>query len=428
MLELTPSEAKTFITNALKIRKIPYIAGPAGIGKSDLHVQVAEEFNLMLLDIRLSQKLPEDLTGLPRLNEKTGKAEYTPFDTFPMEGDTIPEGYDGWLIFLDELSSASDEVWSAIYSLLLGHIVGGRRLHSKALICAAGNRASDSAIARQLPDTLITRMLTANMKVSSKDWLIWAKEPKNKINSAVIDFINKNPDMLMSTISSTSREELESYGTPRGWATVSLFTNLHEKINKPVSKKGELTSPTYKAKAITEDISHVMTSAVGFMEAKAYIDHFNEQMVIPYPWEVAQSASSVRIPTSAIARAELTEELAKHFIESGAQSREALLLYMNRNDSETRSLFCTLIKQAIGETVSDLALVDDINKRLMVDKSTPFDLETEILNTPADITSINQPSSGSFFNQPPPATITGQTIQNGEPDTSNNHREITPND
>ncbi len=108
MLELTPSEVKKFITNALKIRKIPYVAGPPAIGKSNIFAQTADDFNLYLMDIRLSQKLPEDLTGLPRLNEATQKAEYTPFDTFPMEGDKIPDGYDGWLVFLDEISTASE--------------------------------------------------------------------------------------------------------------------------------------------------------------------------------------------------------------------------------------------------------------------------------------------------------------------------------
>ena len=368
MQELTPSEVKNFITNALKIRKIPYVAGPPGIGKSDLMVQIADDFNLMLLDIRLSQKLPEDLTGLPRLNEVSGKAEYTPFDTFPMEGDKIPQGYDGWLIFLDELSSASDEVWSAIYSLLLGHTVGGRRLHSKALIVAAGNRASDSALARELPDTLITRLLCVGMKVSSRDWLNWSQVPKNNINTATHDFISKNPDMLMSTIPASSREELECFGTPRGWECVSMFTNLHEKNTTTSDLAEDLTQ---RAKSIPEDIAHSMYAAVGFMEAKAYIEFFNEQSAIPYVWEVAQSASSIRIPTSAIARAELTEELAKHFIESGAQSREALLLYMNRNNPEDRSLFCEHIAQALGETVSDLALLKDIYGRLMVSIITP---------------------------------------------------------
>jgi len=377
MLELTPSEAKKFITNALRIRKIPYIAGPAGIGKSDLNSQVADDFNLKLLDIRLSQKLPEDLTGLPIRNEATNKAEYIPFDTFPMEGDKIPEGYDGWLVFLDELSSASDEVWSAIYSLLLGHTVGGRRLHEKVLITAAGNRASDSAIARELPDTLITRLLCANMKVSPKDWLDWAAVPKHNVNTCVRDFIYKNPDHLMSMIPSSSREELESYGTPRGWETVAKLSNLHEKDTGGMTKS-DLNNGQQKAKMIPEDIAHSMYAAVGFMEGKAYIEFFNEHMTVPYPWEVAQSASSIRIPTSAIARAELTEDLAKHFMESGAQSREALLLYINRNDDETRALFASLVEQKLGQTASDIALMEDINKRLMVTPIPKPELTTRV--------------------------------------------------
>ncbi len=391
MQELTPSEVKLFIVNALRVSKIPYVAGPPGIGKSDIMVQVADDFNLKLLDVRLSQKLPEDLTGLPRLNEKTNKAEYTPFDTFPMEGDAIPQGYDGWLIFLDELSSASDEVWSAIYSLLLGHTVGGRRLHSKALIVAAGNRASDSALARELPDTLITRLLCVGMKVSSKDWLNWARDTKNKINTAVHDFIGKNPDMLMSTIPASSREELECFGTPRGWECVSMFTNLHERNTTDKKLAEDLT--TQRAKAITENIAHSMYAAVGFMEATAYIEFFNTQSAIPHVWEVAQSASSIHIPTNALARAELTEELAKYFIETGAQSREALLLYMNRNTPEDRALFCQHITQTLGQTVSDLALLKDIHGRLMI---------TDIVET---TTLVQQPDGTSIIPDPNHALI-----------------------
>jgi len=371
MLELTPSEVKKFITNALKIRKIPYVAGVAGIGKSDIFEQVADDFNLKLLDIRLSQKLPEDLTGLPIRNEKTNKAEYIPFDTFPMENDPIPEGYVGWLVFLDELSSASDEVWAAVYSLLLGHTVGGRKLHSKALIAAAGNRASDSAIARALPDTLITRILPCNMKVSSKDWLAWAEDPRYSVNRATIEFIIKNPDMLLNTIHHAKREELESYGNPRGWETVSKLANLHEKQTGTKGVTQNLDSKALKLQRIPEDMSHSMSAAVGAIEAKAFIEFYDEQMTIPYPWEVAQSASSIPIPTSAMGRMELTEELAKHFIETGAQSREALLLYMNRNEPEIRELFCSLIKDLLGETASDFTLMVDIRKRLSTHEPTP---------------------------------------------------------
>jgi len=370
MLELTPSQVTTFIFNCLKTRQIPYIAGPAGIGKSDINFQVASSFNLLPLDIRLSQKLPEDLTGMPSICPTTGKAIYLPFDTFPMVGDPIPDGYDGWLVFLDELSSASDEVWAAIYSLLLGHTVGGKKLHEKALIVAAGNRASDSAIARELPDTLITRLRCATMKVCPIDWGNWASNLKNNINNAVTEFIAKNPDMLLSLIPSSSREELETYGTPRGWEGASKFLNLHERRVNSILLEGNPPS-AQQMKVIPEDIAFNIYSSVGFMEGKALIEYYNENLTIPYVWEVAQSASSIRIPGSPIGRAQLTEDLAKYFIESGAQSREAILLYMNRNDAEVRTLFCTLIKEKLGETVSDKALIEDINKRLMVVISQP---------------------------------------------------------
>jgi hypothetical protein len=152
-----------------------------------------------------------------------------------------------------------------------------------------------------------------------------------------------------------------------------------------------------------------MYSAVGFMEAQAFIEHFNEQMVIPYPWEVAQSPSSIQIPTSAIARVELTEELAKFFIESGAQSREALLLYMNRNDAESRALFTSLIEQELGETVSDTALLKDINKRLMV---TPG-----VQAMPAkakDGTTINNPLNAINTNTPLQVQPDGTSIVDGQ--------------
>lgn len=145
-----------------------------------------------------------------------------------------------------------------------------------------------------------------------------------------------------------------------------MFTNLHERNVETEKLPEDLAQGGLRAKSIPEDIAHVMYSAVGFMEGKAFIDFYNEQSSIPYPWEVAQSASSIRIPTSAIARAELTEGLVKHFIDSGAQTREALLQYMNRNSPEERALFTTLIKKALRETVSDLALIKDIQGRLMV--------------------------------------------------------------
>lgn len=380
MKTLTPSQTKEFITNALMIREIPYISGPPGIGKSDVVTQIADEFGLKLLDIRLSQMLPEDLTGLPSLNEKTGKAEYNPFDTFPMEGDAIPNGYNGWLIFLDELSSSSEEVMAAIYSLLLGHRVGGKKVHSKALIVAAGNRATDSAIARPLPDTLITRMLPIEMRVNVKDWIKWASDPENKATDdksteSIVEFIKKYPDMLLETMDPTKRGELETYATPRGWGKMFKLVTLHE---KQVSKKYQKSPPKDAAgipmdsaddvpgAPISASIKAMMDAAVGTMAAQSFKEHYDETMQLPYAWDVAGSPTSTRIPSTTIGKAKLTSNLAEYFIGTQEQSRDAILVFMNRMDSEHSALFAEIIAENLGSSASDIRLIEDVKKRLNV--------------------------------------------------------------
>lgn len=368
---MSPSETKAFISHALMIREIPYIAGPPGIGKSDIVAQVADEFGLMLLDIRLSQMLPEDLTGLPSLDTKTNKAEYNPFSTFPMKGDKIPDGYNGWLIFLDEMSSASEEVFAAIYSLLLGHRVGGKEVHPKALIVAAGNRSTDSAIARELPDTLITRMLPVTMQVNPSDWQDWAKSLGKKGHEGVIDFLKKYPEVLNSTVDASKRGELETIPTPRGWGKAMKIMQFHEKtaMQNRVTRRDAAGIPMEEgplAAVITPVIHGLLEAAVGMAAAKAFQEHYDESISLPYPWEIAQSPSSARIPNNTIGKAKLVADLADFFIGAQDPSRDAILIYMNRLEAEQASLFVQTIKEKIGDTATDRRLIDSIKKRLNV--------------------------------------------------------------
>ena len=375
------------------MKEIPYVAGPPGIGKSDVVAQIAKDFNLKLILVHLSQMLPEDLTGLPSLNDLTKKAVYNPFDTFPLVGDDIPVGYDGWLIFLDELSSSSEEIFAAIYSLLLGHKVGGKDVHPKALIVAAGNRSTDSAIARPLPDTLITRMLTCEMKVHPTDWLNWAAKPETKGNDSVISFINKYPDLLLGTVAHEKRAELETYPTPRGWNKMFKIVRLHEKQSKDkkITRKDKAGLPvaaqSLSGAVITAPIMNLMSAAVGVTAAKSFQEHYDESIQLPYPWEVAQSPGSARIPDSTIGKAKLTADLAEHFIDTQEQSRDAILQYMNRMDKEHASLFAQIVAEKLGDTMSDRNLVDSIKKRLKVQ-----------LLDPAKAVPDDQPDDPAFAN------------------------------
>lgn len=373
VLNLKPSEVYEFLTASLLNGHVPYIAGPPAIGKSQVVHQVAEDANAKVIDLRLSQILSEDMTGLPERDEKTGKAKYLPFETFPLEGDEVPDGYDGWILFLDELSSASEEVLAASYSLILDHTVGGKRLHPKCRIVAAGNRASDSAIARELPDTLLTRMLPVQMKHNVKDWLKWANGYSKK-NDFIIQFVKDNPSMLYAEVKADQRDELETYPTPRGWEKVMHHMNMHEaEVNKKPKKEvvdkagvptGEFRSPAISMSPV---IFNLMAAAIGTSAARSIRESYEESIQIPFPWEIAQSPTSCKIPGTQVGKAQIINDLVPYFLESNEDSRDHILTYVNRVGGEFCQLFHNVLKGKLGSTTSDKRMVDEIGKRLSID-------------------------------------------------------------
>ena len=374
MKPFTPSEAMAFIETCLKVREIPYIAGPPGIGKSAIVAQIADMYDLELLDIRLSQYLTEDLTGIPSIDATTGKAKYNPFATFPMVGDPLPPGKNGWLIFLDELSSASEEILAATYSLLHGHTIGSHKIHPKARIVAAGNRSSDSAIARDLPDTIISRVLPIEMKVHIVDWADHARAVG--IHPELIGFLTKYPDFLLSQVDPNKRGELETFATPRGWMKVAKLLNLHEKTSKAnrITRKDSAGIPMPvddSTIAMDESWERMIASCVGDIAAHAFMEHYNESVSLPYPWEVAQSPASARIPGSSIGQVQMVNNLVEYFFEAEENSRNGVLQYLNRMDGEMRELFTETLESKMGSTASDMALLKKVKQRLNIDFAKP---------------------------------------------------------
>lgn len=97
---LTQNQTKQAIELALHSNVPLFITGSTGIGKSEIVQQIADKFNLELIDIRLSQIQQFDLAGFPK--DVNGRMEYLPLADFPIETDPLPQGKDGWLIFLNK--------------------------------------------------------------------------------------------------------------------------------------------------------------------------------------------------------------------------------------------------------------------------------------------------------------------------------------
>lgn len=177
-MEVKLSQAASLVAKYMKIGLVPMLHGSPGIGKSAIILSIAAQYNLKVIDLRLSQCDPTDLSGMPTL--ANGRSDYLPPAYIPLEGDEIPrkpngEPYEGFLLFLDEMNSAPMAVQAASYKLILDRMVGQRQLHKRCMIAAAGNLESDNAIVQPMSTALQSRLAHIQLKNDVQEWLDWAR-------------------------------------------------------------------------------------------------------------------------------------------------------------------------------------------------------------------------------------------------------------
>ena len=211
----SPSKVKEYVELCMKARLVAFLQGSPGIGKSEIIKQLAEEYGLYVIDCRLSSMEPTDIQGLPYFNN--GKAEFQPFSMFPIEGTPIPNGYTGWLLFLDEFNSASRATQAAAYKLVLDRMVGNHKLHDHCFVVAAGNKLSDNAIVNRLSTAMLSRVIHLNMEVNFDDWRDNYAIPHH-IDERIIAYLSMYPNKLHEF--DPERED-QTYCSPRTWTFVS---------------------------------------------------------------------------------------------------------------------------------------------------------------------------------------------------------------
>lgn len=238
LYKATPRQIKEFTINCLQAGLVPFMTSSPGMGKSSIVRAIAKEFNLYLIDHRLSTSDPTDLTGLPFFNE--GRAEFMPFrEMFPIEGDTIPKGYDGWLVFLDEFNSARKETQAAAYKLILDRMVGQKHLHQDVAIVCAGNLASDRAIVNNLSTAMQSRLVHLEMEISHQEWMEDVAIKQN-FDPRIIAFLSQWKDKLMDF---RPEHEEKTFCCPRTWEFVNKLLHVVEPTEKTaVLFAGTITS------------------------------------------------------------------------------------------------------------------------------------------------------------------------------------------
>lgn len=204
MQVITPKQLSKLLLNVAMNRPV-FIWGPPGIGKSALVEQFARDVALDCVSLLGSQLAPEDLIGVPRIEE--GKSVFCP--------PRIIARDEPYLLFVDELNACSFEVQKAFYSLINDRRLGEYSLPDGSIVVGAGNRAQDQAIVKPMSSALMNRMLHVELRPTARDWLDWAYS--QGIHEWVIKYIETRPDHLAIQPPKTE----ETFSTPRSWHILS---------------------------------------------------------------------------------------------------------------------------------------------------------------------------------------------------------------
>lgn len=218
----TLAQAAKLVKRCFRADLVCMLHGSPAIGKSDIIRQIANEYNLAVIDIRLAQCDPTDLNGFPSVTN--GVASYSPMDLWPLDKDPryngkptpLPAGKHGWIIFFDEITSAPPAVQAAAYRIILDRQVGQYDLHKSVAICAAGNLVSDNAVVEEMSTALQSRMVHCEVTPHLPTWLDWAN--KNGIDTRIRAFLNFKENLFYRF---DPDHDDKTYPAPRTWHMLS---------------------------------------------------------------------------------------------------------------------------------------------------------------------------------------------------------------
>ncbi len=143
--------------------------GPPGIGKSSIIRQLCEELKVHFIDIRLAQRDPVDLRGVPEI--VNGQTVFRIPAELPRDGKGI--------ILFDEISACDPSVQVAAYELILDRRLGqDYQVPPGYYIVAAGNRREDKSVSRPMSAALSNRFMHLELEPDVKSVLDYFKIKK----------------------------------------------------------------------------------------------------------------------------------------------------------------------------------------------------------------------------------------------------------
>lgn len=311
---MRPSLVPTAIQVCLQANRPLLLWGSPGVGKSQLVEQYTKKHGYDLIDLRLSQLDPVDLRGCPKIDLEALLTRWCPPDFLPQSGRGI--------LFLDEITSASQGTQAAAYQLVLDRRLGNYVVPSEWRIIGASNYMTDRAIVNQMATALRTRFTSIDVTTHSEDWCRWAMH--NEIADEVIGFIRFRPEMLNEfeprVASPNETQRAAAVRDSRSIATQRSWHALSDEFRVGIPKEIEL---------------ELFTGNVGAVAGAEFNAYLTNMRNMPNLDVILLNPSNARVPT---------EPSTKYAVSVGLASRatvdnfDRVMQYAARLDPEFQSM------------------------------------------------------------------------------------------
>lgn len=215
-----------------------YLDGPAGIGKTELVGQIADELKLGFVSYSMTHHTRQSVIGLPAIVEKLydGNAykatEYTMSEIIESVRNCVRKGYNEGILFLDEVNCVSETLTAAMLQFLQNKIFGTHRLPVGWVIIAAGNPPEYNKSVRRFDAVTRDRLRILHIKPDLDDWMEFAK--KRGIHPVVLQYLEKNRNEFYQF--GNHGKGGEKIVTARGWEDLSSALYMNERYNYAVDE------------------------------------------------------------------------------------------------------------------------------------------------------------------------------------------------
>lgn len=216
-------EIKKLVKTALEADLSVLVLGHPGVGKSTMAKELAEEFGLPLIEIRLAHVDPAELVGVQMPDRESGKLiQYVP-EWVPSEKPAF--------IFLDEINAGVTKLHqAAAYQIVLDKRAGKVKFASGTKVMAAGNLEEDNAIVTPLSQALNNRFVHFILEPDVDAWLEWARKAGiTDVMRAYVSFRG-----IKGLYNNTGQQ---AFPTPR---SIAMADNLYKRGKEKGMKKSDI--------------------------------------------------------------------------------------------------------------------------------------------------------------------------------------------